>query len=300
MESKVNYTAVGVFIVFLTIILFILIFWLTAYHDTKQYKPYLVLVHEDVTGLTVDSPVRFNGVQVGFVKSIHLDNNNPRLVRLLLNVEPNVPITTSTFAVLNAQGITGVIYVNLKTREEHAPLLVTQAGEPYPVIPSEPSLLMQMSNVLPKMVKDFHRLSKNLSALMDQSNAQSFSDSLKNFQRFTKTLADNSELIEKNLNEMHTALHSIDTASQGVPPMLLSIQHLSSDLTATSRTINATAKRSDLVISNFLNQILPSAQEAIDSLQSSSNSFHVFMDQLQENPSMLVRGKATPHKGPGE
>ncbi len=197
MEGKVNYTVVGMFVVILTALLFAMIFWLTAYTRTEEYKTYLVYVHEDVTGLSVDSPVRFNGVQIGFVESIHLDEKNPKLVRLQLHVEPDVPITTSTYAMLNAQGITGVIYVNLKSKTIEAPPLETKPGEKYPVIPSKPSLLMQLSTVLPEVTKDIQQLSASIAQVLDASNRQSISSSLKNIESFTQTLSNNSATLAK-------------------------------------------------------------------------------------------------------
>lgn len=300
MEGKVNYTVVGVFVIVLTALLFALVIWLTAYTDTEKYKTYVVYVHEDVTGLTEDSPVRFNGVQVGFVKSIKLDSQNARLVRLQLEIEPQVRITTSTYAMLNAQGITGVIYVNLKAGSEEDGLLKALPGQPYPVIPSKPSLLMQLSAVLPEVTNDLHHLSSSLAQVFDKKNRQSISDTLQNTQIFTKTLSDNSDLIEKNLMELHKTLSHLSVASKELPGMIHSIQGASNDLAQTVHTINNTAHHGDVAITNFSNQILPNAQQAVVNFQDAIVTFNEFMSQLQENPSMLIRGKRRTPPGPGE
>ena len=202
MEGKVNYTVVGIFVVVLMVLLFFMVFWFTTYSRTQQYKPYLLYVHEDVTGLSVDSAVRFNGVQVGFVQSIKLDESNPKLVKLLLQIEPHVRITTSTYALLNAQGITGVIYVNLKSSTVEAPLLKAQPGEKSPVIPARPSLLMQLSSVLPEVTKDIQQLSASIAQVLDVPNRQSISNSLKNVEHFTQTLSNNADILVKNLYKL--------------------------------------------------------------------------------------------------
>lgn len=300
MEGKVNYTVVGVFVIALIALLFAVIVWLTAFTDTQKYKTYLVYVHEDVTGLTVDSPVRFNGVQVGFVKSIKLDRYNPKLVRLKLQIQPQVRITTSTYSMLNAQGITGVIYVNLKAGSEDDDLLKAKPGHPYPVIPSKPSLLVQLSAVLPEVTNDIHRLSASLAQVFDKKNQESISNTLENMQTFTKTLSDNSGLIEKNLLELHTTLSNLSDASKGLPGMIRSVGNASADLSLTVKNIDRTARRSDVVISNFANQILPSAQQSVLHFQIAITNFNEFMNELQQNPSMLIRGKRQAHTGPGE
>ncbi len=87
MESNVNYTLVGAFVLVLTIALIIFITWLSTGFSTKHYKNYLVIMHESVSGLGNNSSVKYNGVNVGTVKKIYLSKdftnrrtypNNPR------------------------------------------------------------------------------------------------------------------------------------------------------------------------------------------------------------------------------
>lgn len=300
MEGKVNYTVVGIFVVLLSALLLIMIFWLTAFSHTQKYKSYLLFVREDVTGLSIDSPVRFNGVQVGFVKSIHLDKNNPKLVKLSLQIQANVPITTSTFAMLNAQGITGVIYVNLKSRTVHAPLLTAKPGQKLPVIPTKPSLLMQLSTVLPEVTKDIQRLSSSIAQVLDLSNRQSIAKTLKNVENFTQSLSDNTDIIQKNLYELHKTLKNITVATKALPKTMKSVDRLSSQMTNTAKVIDSTMKRSNILISNFSDQVMPSAEQALTGIHSVTESMNSLMNQLQHNPSVLVRGKQPKQLGPGE
>src|SRR5438874_2702089 len=102
---------VGLFVVVLTIALVIIFLWLNAIGTQKSYKTYLIYVKEDVTGLTLQSPVRYNGVPVGYVSGIELDPRNPQLVKISVKIEVGTPITTSTVATIQLQGITGVMSV---------------------------------------------------------------------------------------------------------------------------------------------------------------------------------------------
>lgn len=237
MQSKVNYTAVGIFVVVLGVFLCVAVLWLGAFGDSKKFNTYLVYVHEDVTGLSAESVVRFNGVEVGYVRSIRLDADNPKLVKLKLSIQPDVKITTSTYAILNAQGITGVVYVNLKAQTETAPPLVAAPGEEFPVIPSHPSLLMQLSEVLPEVATNVKNLSASISQVLDVDNRQSIKESLQNLSLTTKTLS---------------------------------------------------------------NQILPNAQQAFLNLSKATANLNDLTDELQRNPSILVRGKQPAVLGPGE
>ncbi|HLD84244.1 MAG TPA: MlaD family protein [Coxiellaceae bacterium] len=307
MEGKVNYTVVGIFVVFLSAMLFAVIFWLSAGDHGKLYNNYVVFVHEDVTGLSVESPVRFNGVKVGYVESMSLDKTNSKLVRLLLRIEPGVPITTSTYAILNAQGVTGVIYVNLKSTTETAPPLTIRPGQDYPVIPAHPSFLTQLNEVLPEVANDIQKLSASVAQVLDEQNRASIQKSLKNIANITQMMSNNSADFTETMRSLDNTLANVSEASNQFPKAvthlnqtLASINTLSTNMTQTSQTINATMQSGQQVIHNFSDQVMPAAQQALSNLAATTQSAHVLMEQLQRDPSMLVRGKQPEPLGPGE
>ena len=117
MESNVNYTLVGAFVLVLTLTLIIFITWLSTGFSSKHYKNYLVIMHESVSGLGVNSSVKYNGVNVGTIKKIYLSTDNPDQVRLILQIEEHTPVTQATSAMLNSQGLTGITYLALKGSE---------------------------------------------------------------------------------------------------------------------------------------------------------------------------------------
>ena len=300
MQSKVNYSVVGLFVVILTAALFILIIWLSSAGHGKDYQTYLVFVHEDVTGLSPESPVRFNGVGVGYVKSIELDPKNPRLVRLALRIERKAPVTTSTYAILNAQGVTGVVYVNLKAETETAPRLVAAPGQLYPIIPSRPSLLMQLSAVLPEVTKNLKNLSVNVAAVLDKDNQASIKDALQNIDVITKTLADNSEKFSVTMTNVSKASDQFPQAMTQLNKTLVSVNQLSDQMKKTSMKISNTMQSGQVAINNFSNQIIPSAQQALIHFSRTTQSIGQLTTDLQRNPSMLIRGKPPEQPGPGE
>lgn len=300
MQGRVNYTVVGVFVVVLITVLCAAIFWMSTMNGSKNYHTYLVYVHEDVTGLSAESPVRFNGVKVGYVESLRLDPTNPKLVRLKLGIEPGIPVTTSTYAILNAQGVTGVVYVNLKAETETAPLLVAASGEPYPVIPSRPSLLMQLSTVLPEVTKDIQNLSANVAQVLDTQNRTSIRDSLKNIAAVTKTLADNSTDFTETMHSLDNTLANVSEASNRLPDTISKLNNTLSSVNNLSVQMNGTSAALKQTTQNFSDQVIPSAQQALSHLSHATMSMQQLTDELQRDPSMLVRGKQPAQLGPGE
>jgi len=307
MQSKVNYTVVGLFVIVLVTCLFIAIIWLSSISHGKFYHTYLVYVHEDVTGLTTESPVRFNGVKVGYVESMSLDQENSKLVRITLRIEPEVAVTTSTYAMLNVQGLTGVVYVNLKSENEKAPLLTAQKGEPYPVIPSKPSFLMQLSTVLPEVTGDIQQLSASIAQVLDAKNRQAIQESLHNMATVTRALSDNSAEFTETLRSFHQAMANIAAASDHFPETMValnktlnSVNHLSEQMNQASESVSTTMKSGQLVIRNFSDQLMPSAQQALSNLAQATLGVHQLTAELQRDPSMFVRGRMPKSPGPGE
>jgi phospholipid/cholesterol/gamma-HCH transport system substrate-binding protein len=139
MEPKVNYILVGSFVAFLGAAVLVGILWLGKTDYRGSYDRYEAYMRESVAGLSVDSTVKYRGVDVGRVKTIVLNPNNPEEVLLTLDIMRGTPIKIDTIAVLETQGLTGLATVNLTGGSRDAPSLQAQDGQAYPVIKTGPS-----------------------------------------------------------------------------------------------------------------------------------------------------------------
>jgi ABC-type transport system involved in resistance to organic solvents, periplasmic component len=114
MEAKVNFTLVGLFVLVLAVGLIGGVLWFGSDKQFgKQYETYLVYEDESVSGLNLNAPVKYRGVDVGSVGKIELDADDSERVRLSLNIELGTPVKEDTVAVLRTQGLTGIAYVDL-------------------------------------------------------------------------------------------------------------------------------------------------------------------------------------------
>ena len=141
MESKTIYAMIGVTVILLTAGLLSSLLWLSVGFDQKNYNTYIVYMNETATGLNDDSPVKFNGVKVGMISSVELNKADPQKVTLLLKIEDDILISTSTHATLINQGITGTTYLGLSAGSAILTPLTKHGTEPYPVIPYTTSFL---------------------------------------------------------------------------------------------------------------------------------------------------------------
>src|SRR3990167_5067597 len=138
MDKNINYTIVGIFVVCLMAAITFSVIWLSSNLSFVHSKTYIIYMTESVSGLNVDSPVEFNGVDVGAVSDVTLDPSNPKQVKVLVSINSATPVTQGTIATLNTRGFTGITYVALKDRSLDLRPIQQKKGEPYPVIRSGP------------------------------------------------------------------------------------------------------------------------------------------------------------------
>lgn len=272
MDTNVNYTLVGAFVISLIAAIIIAIIWLSSGLSVIPYSTYMMYSQESVSGLSVDAPVEFNGVHVGSVESIELNTANLHLVKVLLKIKSSTPITKGTVATVTSRGITGVAFIALKDLGNDTNPLVAQPGEAYPVIQTAPSLFMRLDIALRRVSKNLQTVADSIHSLLDKENLQSIKNTLNHLDQFTATLADNSQKI-------NTLLLNTTRASQQLNPLL---QYS----TASMKTLN--------------DQTLPVTYKLLANLNDMTRTLKEVTIDLKQNPSILLRGTAPATLGPGE
>lgn len=272
METKVNYAMVGLFVIILGVMAIVIPLWLSSGLSNNVYHIYAVYINESVAGLSQGSAVKYNGVDVGTVKSISLNKRDSQQVIILLNIEEGTPITTATRATVMIQGLTGVGYVSLTGGAPHAPPLVAGPHQQYPVIQSKPSFFLRLDSIATKLADNIDKLSTHLDQALNQQNQKAFANTLANLDRITTTLANNSEKLNSSIQSADVVLKNSAIASQQFNQLVLQWGYL-------SQAVNSST--------------LPKVNDVLGNLQSFSQS-------VKQNPSILIRGQQNRPLGPGE
>src|SRR5512132_4540322 len=123
METDKHYFFEGLFIIGFSIAAALFAVWLgsTGRHDDVVYR---IHFPDSVSGLAVGDPVKFRGVDVGTVKTMALDRDNPRLVLVEARLRKDTPVKTDTRASLQMKGITGVVFIELNGGDPKAETLL--------------------------------------------------------------------------------------------------------------------------------------------------------------------------------
>jgi phospholipid/cholesterol/gamma-HCH transport system substrate-binding protein len=162
METNVRYTVAGTFVLIMLALIILSVIWLSAGISTEKYSYYSVFMKESVTGLTKDGPVEFNGVEVGTIDEMIINKENPQLVELRLKIKSSTPVTIGTKAKLALRGaLSGAAFILLEDKGTDKRPLVKKDNEPYPVIPTTPSIIVRLDTTLTQISDGFHQLNES-------------------------------------------------------------------------------------------------------------------------------------------
>lgn len=192
MDTNVNYTIVGAFVIVLMTAIVLTIIWLSSGFSVVPYTEYVIYSQESVSGLNQDASVEYNGVNVGSVEKIELNEADPHLVTVLLKIKTSTPITRGTVATLTSRGVTGVAFIALKDAGADSKPLLAEEGQPYPIIPTAPSLFMRFDLAFTKLTKNFQTIADSIHELLDKENLASIKSSLQHLDRLSGNLTKSS------------------------------------------------------------------------------------------------------------
>jgi phospholipid/cholesterol/gamma-HCH transport system substrate-binding protein len=301
MEAKVNFAVVGVFVLVLGAGLIAGVLWFSsggAYR--KAYDTYQTYMAESVSGLNLDAPVRYRGVEVGRVRKMALATANVQQVQLTLDIERGTPVKQDTVAVLRVQGLTGIAYVELSGGGPESPALEARPGEAYPVIRSGPSLMVRLDSAISALLANANRTSERMNALMDEDNRRVFKQTLAELQVLSRTLAARSAAIDSSLANAARTMDNTARVTGDLPRLVERMQNsvdgfdrMTSDVAQAG-----TGVRDDL--RQAAGETLPEVRLLTSELREVTGSLRRFSEQLEQNPNMLLYGKPASNPGPGE
>jgi phospholipid/cholesterol/gamma-HCH transport system substrate-binding protein len=205
METRANYVLVGLFTLAVIASAFGFVLWFQSLHTAKARSPLRIVFEGPAAGLRNGGNVNFNGIRVGEVVSVKLDN--PRRVVALAMVENNAPIRKDTLVGLEFQGLTGVAAISLKGGEEAAPG-VPLDEDGIPVLTADPNRLQDVTEAIRATLQNINKVVAD--------NQEAVKNSLKNLEVFTSSLSRNSERIDAIMSRVDGVMGKADNLMLGL------------------------------------------------------------------------------------
>ncbi len=292
MESKVNYTLVGLFVVLLMTALFSSVYWLEQYGGNQKYDHYNVYMSESVAGLSPDAAVRYRGVRVGTVEKIGINPDNSEQVMLLLKIKHNTPVKKDATASLKFFGLTGLAYIELAGSSKKSPLL-KPGGDTIPVIPATASTFTQIDESLRGLAAKSERALDKLDRLLNNKNLHNIEAMLAEIKTLSHNI--NSQIPDFHLlltngvsmeKSMTDAFNKVATASVSVDKMATSLQKNYANV---GHTLNQNVEQS-----------LTAFNQLIQQINNLTSQLQTTVQTIETSPSDLLFKRSETRPGPGE
>lgn len=303
MDTKVNFSRIGAFVVLLFILLLAFIFWLGKFgFEKKHYDYYTIYFTESVSGLNIESPIKYKGFEVGSVKDIQINPYNSEQIEITIAINEGIPVKVDNFATLGTLGITGLKYIELKGGSHDSTLLQANTYNKK-VIPSKQSIIESLE----LSTKDFKDILIQTKKLLSDDNIEQLStlmknssSSFKNIEILTQSLIAKEqqfdELIQKFSNFAQVSSESFKIMSDSaatVKQSAASFGLLSKGLLEELNKGNFNIKESTYDSFNKLNVVLDNLDTTLTKTQS-------LIEGLENSPSDIIFKQKPIEYGPGE
>ncbi len=298
MEREANYVAVGAFTLLVIAMAVSFVIWYSDTGDSRIYTPYEIYMSGSVAGLTIGSPVRYLGVDVGTVRRITLDKQHPEVVKILASVDAEAPITGATRASLGLQGITGLLYINLKQITDASSSELKQ-GENYPVIEAQSSDIDAFIASLPQLTTRVASLIDNMNKIFSDDNINALSTTLTNLKITSAELPETHQQVQNLLIELDNTTAEIKKTATSIgqlsneirPELKQSLSRLntaSEQLVSTTSRIDRFLAASEEPMNHFTEQGLFELEGLLTEARYAASEFRELSRTLKETPSQLL------------
>jgi phospholipid/cholesterol/gamma-HCH transport system substrate-binding protein len=227
METKANYAIVGFFTLLVIAAAFGFVYWMAQSGRGGPTAELAIRIPGSANGLSVGSPVRFNGIPVGSVRSLSIDPEDPRYSIAFTEVRADAPVYQSTKSVLEVQGLTGAAYIELSggaKGEENILQKAIENGRPAVLIADQSSV----TNLLATADKILDRANTAIGDIQGfVGDARGpLTQTIRNVETFTAALSANSGNIDKFLNSLSTLSSAVDRVSTTLNSTLQAAEQL--------------------------------------------------------------------------
>ena len=324
METKANHLLIGSFVLLLAAGIFAAIIWLARVDINTRLAYYAIHFTDSVAGLRIGGDVRFNGIQVGSVKAIQFDEQNPSKVKVTVEVAAATPVRHDSYAVMQPQGITGVSYVLITGGTADSKILKYHRGQPPPEIESRPSQISQLIDSAPEVLARAVAALDKLNQILGPENQKSLAAILSDTAKVTDTIAARRPDLDQFIASARAAADDVAASAKAIHTITLKLDRVADetdttmksaqtslanfnafviDSRATALNLGKTADLLNAVVSNnsdyiheFASDGLPQMTRLIAEARQLVASLTRVADRIQNDPAQFLFGDKAPER----
>lgn len=188
--------------------------------DDSKYQAYEVYTDKEISGISINTPVKYKGITIGSVTSIGFDKDKLGTVKIELNISSNIPIHKNSMVTPDSDGLAGLGYLSLEQSNDSA---FIGKNDPH-ILNFKQNFMGKIASQADEVTKELLGVLKNIKDLTDTQNVKSISNIIRSLDSLSTTLAETKDEINgfsKNSNLLLSNLNSkIESGEYDVKKML--------------------------------------------------------------------------------
>ncbi|MEJ2723332.1 MAG: MlaD family protein [Deltaproteobacteria bacterium] len=282
--------------------------WIGVAHFFEPTKTYVTFFNVSVAGLQRGAPVDYLGVRIGRISSIDLAPDG-RLVRVLMELRPDFRVSESMAADLAQEGITGQRYVAIGKAPANIKAVTPKIDFPvkYPVIPSRPGEMTEISNALETLYKkvesvdlegllsEWKKTAVRVNAILSEKDLPETLGNLKEISFDLKTLLEPlgergaPDEWKKSFKSLASTIAAAQSSAESLEAQLAAIPpNTFADISKRADEFVQTGESSIRSLDSQLKQSLDLFQESVYRLNQLLADFRGLVQSLKEEPGRIL------------
>src|ERR1700733_3002539 len=216
MDRDANYVAVGAFTLLVIAMALSFVLWYSNQRERNVYLRYEIYFPGTLSDLRPGGPGRYLAVDVHVVRALMIGPQQRNRVLDIVDIEATAPIDGRTRASLSLQGITGLLFIDLKQDGHSTAPATLAAGLHYPVIRSAPSDFDVLLSNLPALTANLVELADRVNQVFSDENVRSFKTTLENARLASEPLPDTVREIQGLVTDVRSTALEVKGAAAGL------------------------------------------------------------------------------------
>lgn len=307
MENRSYALMTGFFTVALLVAAILVGLWLNR--DRTEMDPYEIVTTQTIPGLNPQATVRYRGLEVGRVDDIVFDPRVTGQILIKLSISEGAPVTTTTFASLGYQGVTGIAFIQLDDDRTGSPLLESSKDH-VARIPLRPGLLDQLEKRGLSILEKTEQITNSLNRIVSEENAEKITGAVDDISKAAQAFGEIPKQLQPTLarmpaltDKLDRTMTSVNELSTSATSAVRNYDQLATSLQAPGGPIDR-ASGAIASLEGATTQLemrtLPHVVEMADEARSSLRAVRRTVNKLGDRPQSILFGGPSAQPGPGE
>jgi len=304
MENRSHALMTGIFTI--TLLIAAILFGVWFNRDRVKYEPYMISTSMAVPGLNPQAAVRYRGLEVGKVDDIDFDPKVAGQILIRLAIDPDTPITKTTYATLGYQGVTGIAYIQLDDDATGSQRIGTSKENPTR-IPLHPGLFDQLEKRGKEILSQTQQVTEKLNTLLSDDNQKAMMGAVNDLSTAAHAFGQIPQQLKPTIDKLpalaaqtQKTLSTVDKLATDADQLAASLQGPDGAVARITGAVDRAGTSLEAVTSGVELDTLPSFNGLADETKSSMRAVRRTMNNLSDRPTSLLFGAPSTPPGPGE